>query len=210
MLLWLVHFPCNSNIPLFCCHCSKLGLFLPHPVDSKNTKAQFNSETQTLSVTLRLNRELDFINFWHSLYYFSISVSLSVSLSQSVCVFVCRGVAQIVFQCGMHMHIKLSLGVLPHWRFFGAEIAACFIPQKLYFFLKIDQKNVCGGWDPGWEIDVWTFIAKHRIRHWWRGRTSWTRNLQLITSRDLETAGLTYLETRGTVFLGRLSWGTHM
>jgi len=46
-----------------CCCCSKLGLFLPHPVDSKNTKAQFNSESETLSVTLRLNRMLDFINF---------------------------------------------------------------------------------------------------------------------------------------------------
>jgi hypothetical protein len=41
----------------------KLGLFLPHPVDAKNAKAQWDSDAQTLSVTLRLNRLLDFVNF---------------------------------------------------------------------------------------------------------------------------------------------------
>ncbi|XP_043560214.1 protein PIH1D3 [Chiloscyllium plagiosum] len=41
----------------------KLGLHLPHPVDSKNGKARFNSDTQTLEVTLTMKREFDFINF---------------------------------------------------------------------------------------------------------------------------------------------------
>ncbi|XP_074863922.1 dynein axonemal assembly factor 6 [Carettochelys insculpta] len=41
----------------------KLLLHLPHPVDSKNGKACFFSEKETLEVTLRMKRELDFINF---------------------------------------------------------------------------------------------------------------------------------------------------
>uniref|UniRef100_A0A8C4SNK0 Dynein axonemal assembly factor 6 n=1 Tax=Erpetoichthys calabaricus TaxID=27687 RepID=A0A8C4SNK0_ERPCA len=48
------------------CHLSgpfKLGLHLPHPVDSENGKARFITETQTLEVTLTMNRDLDFINF---------------------------------------------------------------------------------------------------------------------------------------------------
>ncbi|MGH0166252.1 UNVERIFIED_CONTAM: hypothetical protein FKN15_075115 [Acipenser sinensis] len=41
----------------------KLGLHLPHPVDSKTGKACFISEAQTLEVTLTMQREMDFINF---------------------------------------------------------------------------------------------------------------------------------------------------
>ncbi|XP_073216854.1 dynein axonemal assembly factor 6 isoform X1 [Lepidochelys kempii] len=41
----------------------KLLLHLPHPVDSKNGKACFISEKETLEVTLRMEREFDFINF---------------------------------------------------------------------------------------------------------------------------------------------------
>ncbi|XP_053894733.1 dynein axonemal assembly factor 6 isoform X1 [Malaclemys terrapin pileata] len=41
----------------------KLLLHLPHPVDSKNGKASFISEKETLEVTLRMKREFDFINF---------------------------------------------------------------------------------------------------------------------------------------------------
>ncbi|XP_072127345.1 dynein axonemal assembly factor 6 isoform X1 [Mobula birostris] len=41
----------------------KLGLHLPHPVDNKNGRAQFHSDTHTLEVTLTMKREYDFINF---------------------------------------------------------------------------------------------------------------------------------------------------
>ncbi|XP_069469162.1 dynein axonemal assembly factor 6 isoform X2 [Ambystoma mexicanum] len=41
----------------------KLGLHLPHPVDSKNGRAHFVSDKQTLEVTLTMKREFDFINF---------------------------------------------------------------------------------------------------------------------------------------------------
>ncbi|XP_019395850.1 PREDICTED: protein PIH1D3 [Crocodylus porosus] len=41
----------------------KLLLHLPYPVDSKNGKAFLISEKETLEVTLRMTRELDFINF---------------------------------------------------------------------------------------------------------------------------------------------------
>uniref|UniRef100_A0A8B9NN80 PIH1 domain containing 3 n=1 Tax=Accipiter nisus TaxID=211598 RepID=A0A8B9NN80_9AVES len=41
----------------------KLLLHLPYHVDSKNGKARFLSEEETLEVTLRLSRKFDFINF---------------------------------------------------------------------------------------------------------------------------------------------------
>uniref|UniRef100_A0A8D0HR31 Dynein axonemal assembly factor 6 n=1 Tax=Sphenodon punctatus TaxID=8508 RepID=A0A8D0HR31_SPHPU len=41
----------------------KLLLHLPHPVDNKSGKACFLSEKETLEVTLRMRRDLDFINF---------------------------------------------------------------------------------------------------------------------------------------------------
>ncbi|XP_030353136.1 protein PIH1D3 [Strigops habroptila] len=41
----------------------KLLLHLPYRVDSKNGKARFLSEEETLEVTLRVLREFDFINF---------------------------------------------------------------------------------------------------------------------------------------------------
>ncbi|XP_039620495.1 protein PIH1D3 [Polypterus senegalus] len=41
----------------------KLGLHLPHPVDSENGKARFITEAQTLEVTLTMKRDFDFINF---------------------------------------------------------------------------------------------------------------------------------------------------
>ncbi|XP_069723809.1 dynein axonemal assembly factor 6 [Phaenicophaeus curvirostris] len=41
----------------------KLLLHLPYHVDSKNGKARFLSEEETLEVTLRISREFDFINF---------------------------------------------------------------------------------------------------------------------------------------------------
>ncbi|XP_010567099.1 dynein axonemal assembly factor 6 [Haliaeetus albicilla] len=41
----------------------KLLLHLPYHVDSKNGKARFLSEEETLEVTLRVSRKFDFINF---------------------------------------------------------------------------------------------------------------------------------------------------
>ncbi|XP_068013577.1 dynein axonemal assembly factor 6 isoform X2 [Melanerpes formicivorus] len=41
----------------------KLLLHLPYRVDSQSGKARFLSEEETLEVTLRVSRELDFINF---------------------------------------------------------------------------------------------------------------------------------------------------
>lgn len=41
----------------------KLGLHLPHPVDSKNGRAQWDADKETLTVTLRMTREYDFVNF---------------------------------------------------------------------------------------------------------------------------------------------------
>ncbi|NXQ81472.1 PIHD3 protein, partial [Nyctibius grandis] len=41
----------------------KLLLHLPYPVDSKNGKARFISEEETLEVTLRISRKFDFTNF---------------------------------------------------------------------------------------------------------------------------------------------------
>ena len=43
---------------------SFLGLHLPHPVDSKTGKAQWDSATSTLAVTLTMQRDFDFMNFW--------------------------------------------------------------------------------------------------------------------------------------------------
>ena len=42
---------------------SKLGLHLPHPVDSKNGKAQWNGDKFLLTVNLTMKREYDFMNF---------------------------------------------------------------------------------------------------------------------------------------------------
>lgn len=42
---------------------SKLGLHLPHPVDSKSSKAQWDGKKEELCVTLRLMREYDMLNF---------------------------------------------------------------------------------------------------------------------------------------------------
>lgn len=41
----------------------KLGLFLPHPVDGKNAKAQWDGKQEKLTVTMRMNRPYDFVNF---------------------------------------------------------------------------------------------------------------------------------------------------
>lgn len=41
----------------------KLLLHLPYHVDSKNGKARFLSEEETLEVTLRVSRKFDFIDF---------------------------------------------------------------------------------------------------------------------------------------------------
>lgn len=40
-----------------------LGLHLPHPVDHKSGKAQWDGKTETLSVTLRMKRDYDMFNF---------------------------------------------------------------------------------------------------------------------------------------------------
>ncbi|KAJ8028663.1 Protein PIH1D3 [Holothuria leucospilota] len=40
----------------------KLGLHLPHPVDSKNGKAEWDGDKELLTVVLRMNREYDFLN----------------------------------------------------------------------------------------------------------------------------------------------------
>ncbi|KAL3878647.1 hypothetical protein ACJMK2_030978 [Sinanodonta woodiana] len=41
----------------------KLGLHLPHPVDHKSGKAEWDGKKDTLIVTLRIVREFDFMNF---------------------------------------------------------------------------------------------------------------------------------------------------
>ncbi|ELU12164.1 hypothetical protein CAPTEDRAFT_158550 [Capitella teleta] len=41
----------------------KLGLHLPHPVDSKNGRAQWDGDKCLLTVTLQMNRAYDFVNF---------------------------------------------------------------------------------------------------------------------------------------------------
>ncbi|XP_069129554.1 dynein axonemal assembly factor 6-like [Argopecten irradians] len=41
----------------------KLGLHLPHPVDHESGKAKWDSDKGELSVTLRMKRDLDFMNF---------------------------------------------------------------------------------------------------------------------------------------------------
>lgn len=41
----------------------RLSLPLPHPVDSNSTKAVWNSDKDILIVTLRMEREFDFVNF---------------------------------------------------------------------------------------------------------------------------------------------------
>lgn len=40
----------------------RLGLHLPHPVDHKSGKAQWDGNKEVLSVTLRMTREYDFMN----------------------------------------------------------------------------------------------------------------------------------------------------
>ncbi|KAM6253815.1 dynein axonemal assembly factor 6 isoform 2-T2 [Porphyrio hochstetteri] len=64
---------CPSFILLMCqpgrekssdCISKKLLLHLPYDVDSKNGKARFLSEEETLEVTLRVSRKFDFINFF--------------------------------------------------------------------------------------------------------------------------------------------------
>lgn len=42
---------------------SKLGLHLPHPVDHKIGKAQWDGDKHVLTVTLRMVREYDAFNF---------------------------------------------------------------------------------------------------------------------------------------------------
>ncbi|CAD5120463.1 DgyrCDS9030 [Dimorphilus gyrociliatus] len=46
------------------CRCPnyKLGLHLPQPVDHKSGKAEWNGKTSTLSITLKMIREYDFMN----------------------------------------------------------------------------------------------------------------------------------------------------
>lgn len=41
----------------------KLGLHLPHPVDHKNGKAQWDAKSETLIVNLKMTREYDMFNF---------------------------------------------------------------------------------------------------------------------------------------------------
>ncbi|XP_033742183.1 protein PIH1D3-like [Pecten maximus] len=41
----------------------KLGLHLPHPVDHESGKAKWDADKSELSVTLRMRRDLDFMNF---------------------------------------------------------------------------------------------------------------------------------------------------
>ena len=43
---------------------SKLGLHLPHPVDHKNGKAQWDGNKSQLTISLKMTRDYDFMNFW--------------------------------------------------------------------------------------------------------------------------------------------------
>lgn len=42
---------------------SKLGLHLPHMIDSKNGKAKWDGDKGLLTVTAKMKREYDFVNF---------------------------------------------------------------------------------------------------------------------------------------------------
>lgn len=42
--------------------CSRLGLHLPQPVDSSQSKAKWLSDLELLEVTLKMKREYDFLN----------------------------------------------------------------------------------------------------------------------------------------------------
>lgn len=41
----------------------RLKLALPHPIDPDKGNAQWDKETGMLTLTLRMNREFDFVNF---------------------------------------------------------------------------------------------------------------------------------------------------
>ena len=41
---------------------SRLGLHLPYKVDSKQSRARWLSEAEVLEITLRMQREYDFLN----------------------------------------------------------------------------------------------------------------------------------------------------
>lgn len=41
---------------------SRLGLHLPHKVDNKLSRARWQSDAEVLEVTLRMQREYDFLN----------------------------------------------------------------------------------------------------------------------------------------------------
>ena len=43
----------------------RLALHLPHSCDSKNGRAQWITDQETLNITVRMKREYDFVNFWH-------------------------------------------------------------------------------------------------------------------------------------------------
>ena len=62
-----MNFMCSRSISnsfkIFYFHFSYLGLHLPHPVDHKSGKAQWDGKIETLSVTLRMKRDYDFMNF---------------------------------------------------------------------------------------------------------------------------------------------------
>lgn len=49
----------NLQTPVY-----RLSLPLPHKVHPKKGRAEFDSDKKVLKLTMRLNRELDFVNFW--------------------------------------------------------------------------------------------------------------------------------------------------
>ena len=57
------------HFEVFILNFSKLGLHLPHPVDSKNGKAQWDGGRFLLTVSLSMTREYDFMNFWYQNYF---------------------------------------------------------------------------------------------------------------------------------------------
>ena len=63
---WLPCFDCyclfHTCIEMVYSVCRRLGLHLPHKVDSSKSKAKWISDKDTLEVTLRITREYDSLN----------------------------------------------------------------------------------------------------------------------------------------------------
>ena len=62
-MLFKKSFSLASLLIKFLIFLSRLGLHLPHPVDSESCSAKWDSKECNLIVTMSMKRELDYINF---------------------------------------------------------------------------------------------------------------------------------------------------